>query len=38
MRSADDSNAAAPVPGKRRVGGISANSVKNNDKEPQHGS
>jgi len=38
MRSADDSNTAAPVPGKRGAGGISANSVKNNDKEPQHGS
>ena len=38
MRSADDSNTAAPVPGKRGAGGISANSVKSNDKEPQRGS
>ena len=37
MRSADDSDTATPVARKRRAGGTSANSVKNNDKEPQRG-
>jgi len=37
MRSADAAGAAAPGAGKRRAGRVSANSVKNNDKEPNRG-
>ena len=38
MRSADAAGTAAPGAGKRRAGRVSANSVKNSDKEPNRGS
>jgi len=38
MRSADAAGTAAPGAGKRRGGRVSANSVKNSDKEPNRGS